>query len=51
MTMLPQVVKGPLQQHLKRVRAIHERDLAEGYGRVHMPNALARKYPKAAAEY
>ena len=50
-TMLPQVVKGPLQQHLKRVRAIHERDLAEGYGRVHMPNALARKYPNAAADW
>ena len=50
-TMLPQVVKGPLQQHLKHVRAIHERDLAEGYGRVHMPNALARKYPNAAADW
>ena len=50
-TVLPQVVKGPLQQHLKHVRAIHERDLAEGYGRVHMPNALARKYPNAAADW
>ena len=49
--MLPQVVKGPLREHLKHVRAIHERDLAEGYGRVHMPNALARKYPNAAADW
>ncbi len=49
-TMLPQVVKQPLQEHLKRVRRIHQRDLAEGYGRVVMPDALARKYPNAAAE-
>lgn len=26
-TLLPQTVKGPLQEHLKRVGAIHERDL------------------------
>ena len=50
-TMLPQVVKGPLREHLKRVQKTHQRDLAEGYGRVYMPNALARKYPNAAADW
>jgi len=50
-TMLPETLKGPLREHLKRVRRIHECDLAEGYGRVAMPDALARKYPNAAAEW
>ncbi len=29
----------------------HEQDLADGYGRVQMPDALARKYPRAPAEW
>jgi len=51
LTMLPEAVKGPLSQHLERVREVHKRDLAEGYGRVQMPYALERKYPGAAAEW
>jgi hypothetical protein len=31
-TMLPEAVKGPLREHLVRVRQIHQQDLAEGYG-------------------
>jgi len=50
-TLLPQAVKRPLQEHLKRVRTIHERDLQEGWGRVYLPDALARKYPNAAADW
>ena len=46
-TMLPQRLVEPLLAHLARVRALHERDLAAGFGEVHMPFALARKYPKA----
>jgi integron integrase len=46
-TMLPQSVIEPLQQHLARVRLLHERDLADGYGDVELPHALARKYPRA----
>jgi len=38
-TMLPESLKVPLQIHLKRVKVIHERDLADGWGRVLMPNA------------
>lgn len=37
----------PLQRHLEQVRSIHEKDLREGYGEVHLPYALARKYPDA----
>jgi len=46
-TMLPQSVIEPLQQHLARVKLLHERDLADGYGDVELPHALARKYPRA----
>ena len=46
-TLLPQVVKQPLRTHLKQVRKIHRHDLAEGYGRVSLPYALARKDPGA----
>jgi integron integrase len=46
-TMFPQAIMRPLQGHLQRVRAIHERDLADGWGRVELPHALARKYPNA----
>ena len=50
-TMLPESLKAPLQDHLKQVKAIHERDLAEGWGRVLMPDALDRKYPNAPADW
>ena len=46
-TMLPKRLVEPLREHLIRVRALHERDLAEGFGDVHLPFALARKYPRA----
>lgn len=50
-TMLPETLKIPLREHLKRVKAIHDRDLAENWGRVQMPNALDRKYPNAPADW
>jgi integrase len=50
-TMLPESLKDPLQNHLKKVRAIHGKDLADGWGRVQMPNALDRKYPNASADW
>jgi integrase len=49
--MLPESVKTSLQHHLKKVKKIHERDLAEGWGRVQMPMALDRKYPNAPREW
>ena len=51
LTMLPQAVKNPLEEHLMRVRDIHESDLAQGWGRVVMPHALNRKYPSASGEW
>ena len=50
-TMLPENLVQPLQAHLGRVRALHRRDLAEGYGEVWLPHALARKYRRAGYEW
>jgi integrase len=51
LTMLPSVVKAPLTAHLVQVRALHHQDLARGFGRVALPDALDRKYRNAAAEW
>jgi integron integrase len=50
-TMLPLNVSEPLRRHLLRVKAQHEQDLEDGFGSVHLPFALARKFPKAAREW
>jgi len=50
-TILPDKLREPLQQHLVVVRRLHDRDLVEGYGTVFLPGGLARKYPKAAREW
>jgi integron integrase len=50
-TMLPESLKASLQEHLKTVKAVHERDLADGWGRVLMPDALDRKYPNAPKDW
>lgn len=50
-TVLPSVVKERLQEHLKGVKELHEKDLAAGYGEVLMPDALGRKYPNAGKEW
>lgn len=46
-TMLPAKVVAPLQRHLQAAKALHEQDLAEGFGEVYLPYALERKYPAA----
>jgi integron integrase len=50
MTVLPAALKDGLARQVAEVRVLHARDLACGLGRVHLPHALARKYPNAAAE-
>ncbi|MCW7074178.1 MAG: integron integrase [Methanophagales archaeon] len=50
-TTFPVSVIPLLRNHLSRVRVIHEQDMAQGYGEVYMPYALARKYPNAAKEW
>jgi len=50
-TMLPDSVVISLQEHLQRVKRLHEADLARGYGSVYLPSALGRKYPNADREW
>ena len=50
-TMLPESVVVPLQDHLRIVKRTHEEDLAKGYGAVYLPYALERKYPNAEREW
>jgi integron integrase len=50
-TMLPASLVEPLKQQLLVARAMHEADTAAGYGEVELPDALARKYPRAPYEW
>ena len=46
-TVLPENLIEPLRAQLIRAKAVHDRDLAAGFGDVHLPHALAVKYPKS----
>ncbi len=50
-TVLPAVLIEPLQKQLDWARNLLEQDLRRGLGRVEMPFALERKYPKAETEW
>ena len=50
-TTFPSSIAPLLHNHLSRVRMLHDKDLAEGYGTVYLPHALVRKYPKAEKEW
>jgi len=40
-----------LRVHVLKVKKLHDQDIADGYGEVYLPHALARKYPSAAKEF
>jgi integron integrase len=50
-TMLPLNLAETLRRHLVSVKAQHEQDLEDGFGTVHLPFALVRKFPNAAREW
>lgn len=50
-TMVPEVLREPLREHLVGVRVRHLEDLARGYAGVWLPDALARKYPSAPRDW
>lgn len=50
-TVLPPSLVEPLRRQLERVRALHGIDIREGFGRVYLPHALARKYVNADREW
>lgn len=49
--MLPVALEAPLREQLERARAVWQADRAEGVGGVLLPQALARKYPRAAESW
>lgn len=49
-TMLPQALVADLRRQIERVEILHSQDVAEGFGEVYLPDALARKYPSASRE-
>lgn len=50
-TLLAVSIKPALTAHMEEVKALHDKDLAEGYGEVALPGALSRKYPKAGKDW
>ena len=50
-TMLPVNLAPVLQRHLQKVKVQHEQDIDDGFGHVHLPDALTRKFPGAAREW
>ncbi len=50
-TMLPERLNEALQAHVRTIQQLHQRDLEDGFGRVYVPDALARKYPNASREW
>ena len=50
-TMLPQSLVPALKEHLRRVKVIHDKDRSEGWGKVKLPDSLAKKYVNADREW
>jgi integron integrase len=50
-TVLPELLVAPLERQLRWRRGLHERDRRAGGGYVPLPDALARKFPSAPAEW
>ena len=48
---LPKRLEQPLHAQLETARILHQQDLAQGYGEVFLPDALARKWPNAPKEW
>lgn len=49
-TLLPQSLQQALKTQIRTAITLHDQDLKDGYGEVWLPEALARKYPKASKE-
>jgi len=50
-TILPEKLIEPLQEHIKKVKNLHDKDLRDGFGATILPYALERKYPNANKEF
>ena len=50
-TVFPKSVQENIRLRVDDVKAVHDKDLEQGFGNVYLPEALARKYPNAAHEF
>lgn len=50
-TLMPVSFINELKHHIKRVKAIYDRDLEKGYGNIALPYALHRKYGKVTRDF
>jgi len=50
-TTFPESIIPLLENHLAKVKILHEQDLAQGHGEVYLPYALGRKYRNAGIEW
>lgn len=50
-SLFPKGLHIELQNHLAKVMDLHAHDLSMGHGDVHLPDALARKYPAAGKDF
>ncbi len=51
LTVLPAGLKGELRQHLEQVRAVHSKDVRDGYGRILIPYLVWKEDPRRAREW
>lgn len=50
-TMMPRAVTEGLHEQLAQARLVHQDDLSAGFGRVWLPDAVAKKVPSAATDW
>lgn len=50
-TLLPEIVKSDLKQHIEKIKELFEHDRKNDTPSVELPNALERKYPNAGKEW
>jgi len=50
-TLFPEALHQPIHEQIASIKILHNNDLADGYGEVYLPNALARKYSKAGVSF
>jgi len=49
-SILPESIKEPLKNQIKKVDLLHKQDMDRGSGKVLLPHALSVKYPHASSE-
>ena len=48
---IPKILMTILEAQIDKVKAFHIEDIEQGFGKVYLPGALARKYPGAESQF